>query len=61
METKKDDVIRSRADLEKALEGTGVKILGEIPRLDKELMPSVEPSYLEKLRIRYEAWKGRRR
>lgn len=49
METKKDDVIRSKEDLEKL----GLKVLGEIPQMDELKVP--DPSFWERLRAQLEA------
>ncbi len=52
-EQKKDDVIRTREDLEKALEGTDVPFIEEIPTLP-------ELTHQEKLRIQLEILRGRK-
>lgn len=53
-----DDTIHTAADLKRALEGTGVEILGEIPRLDELKVP--DPSLWEKLRIMLELRKRKK-
>lgn len=53
METKKDEVIRNTEDLKKALEGTNVPVLGEVPTLP-------ELTLQEKLKIQLEILKGRK-